>query len=332
MTEREHAGLAAEHVFETLAAHDPALVVVPLRASPDVVGDVHDWLAGFDLPLRLVWCNAPDVEVLLAEAGLDGDGGKGRDVWLALGVAAEAADYVVVHDADASSYDPSHVPRLVAPLTGEFSFVKGYYARVENGRLYGRLYRLFVGPLVRALGDAHDADVLDYLAAFRYPLSGEFAATADLARSLSVPRHWGLEVATLGDAFEHAGFAGSAQVDLGRHEHDHRSVGGPSGLADMSRQVGASLFRVVERHGVAPDYATLPDRYREIARRLVDQYAADARFNGLSYDRGAELDQVDAYAVAVEPPTGETELPAWSSVPLDPDDVVAASRTALAGD
>jgi len=62
--------------------------------------------------------------------------GKGRDVWLALGVAARH-DYVVVHDADATTYSVAHVPKLLFPLANGFQFSKGYYARVENGRLYG---------------------------------------------------------------------------------------------------------------------------------------------------------------------------------------------------
>ena len=325
MTEREHASLAAERVFEVLSDLPVAAVVVPLRAPADRVDSIRTWLRGFDLPLTLLWCNAPAVEDRLAAAGLDGEAGKGRDVWLALGPAAEAADYVAVHDADARGYDAAQLRRLTWPLDRGFDFSKGYYARVENDRLYGRLFRLFYVPLVRALADAHDAPVLSYLDAFRYALAGEFAVTASLAKRLSVPRGWGLEVATLGDAFEHAGFDGTAQVDLGTHEHDHRSVGGPGGLAGMSEGVGAALLGAVERHGVHPDYETLPDRYRQTARVLVDQYAADAAFNGLSFDRDAERRQVEVYADAVAPRGDDPPLPAWTETSLTPDDVLAAA-------
>ncbi|WP_121822229.1 glycosyltransferase family protein [Halostella salina] len=329
MTDREHAGLAAEHVLTTLAEVDPARVVVPLRAPADRVPAFVEWLDTFDAPTELLWCNAPGVEAVLDDAGLDDGFGKGRDVWLALGVASETADYVAVHDADATTYSASHVPRLLAPLADGHAFSKGYYARVENGRLYGRLFRLFYAPLVRALADAHDVPVLDYLAAFRYALAGEFAMTADLARDLRAQRAWGLEVGTLGDAFEHAGFAGTAQVDLGRHEHDHRSVSGPTGLADMARQVGAALFRVVEAGGVSPDYGTLPERYRDAAGALVRQYAADASFNGLDYDPAAEREQVAAYADAVEEPGADDRLPAWSETAIAPETVAGASAEAI---
>jgi glucosyl-3-phosphoglycerate synthase len=328
MTEREYAGLAAERVLSELEAVAPGEVVVPLRVSAEKVEPFLDWLDGFDLSLSVLWCNGPGVIDLLNGHGLNGAAGKGRDVWLALGVAAADREYVVVHDADARTYEASDVARLLAPLSRGYDFSKGYYARVENGRLYGRLCRLFYAPLVRALADAHlGADVVSYLDSFRYALAGEFGATADLARALRVERHWGLEVGTLGEAFSYAGFEGTAQVDLGRYEHDHRAVSGPTGLSDMSRHVGKALFRGVESHGVNPDYETLPERYRRVADELVEQYAADAAFNGLDYDRGDEREQVDAYAEAVRPPGEDRRLPAWRETDLTPEEVLAASRT-----
>lgn len=328
MTEREYAGLAAERVLSELESAAPGEVVVALRAPPEKVGAFCDWLSGFDLPLSVVWANGPGVTDLLDEYGLNGAAGKGRDVWLALGVAAARSEYVVVHDADAKTYEAGDVARLLFPLSRGYEFSKGYYARVENGRLYGRLCRLFYAPLVRALADAHpDAAVLDYLDSFRYALAGEFGATADFVRALRVERHWGLEVGTLGEAFGYAGFAGTAQVDLGRYEHDHRAVSGPTGLSDMSRHVGRALLRAVESHGVTPDYATLPERYRRTAQSFVEQYAADAGFNGLDYDRSEEREQVDIYAEAVVPPGEDRRLPAWREVALTPDDVLEVSRS-----
>ncbi|MFB6122737.1 MAG: glycosyl transferase family 2 [Haloferacaceae archaeon] len=326
MTEREYAGLAAERVLSELERVSPASVVVPLRAAADRVAPFYDWLTDFDLPLSVVWCNGPRVEDALDEYGLDGDAGKGRDVWLALGQALDGdAEYVAVHDADTETYSRRDVPRLLFPLARGYDFSKGYYARVENGRLYGRLFRLFYEPLVRALRATHDASVLAYLDAFRYALAGEFAATTDLAARLRVQRSWGLEVGTLGDAFDHAGFAGSAQVDLGAYEHDHRAVGGPTGLSDMSRHVAVALFRVLADHGVTPDYASLRDRYREAATEFVRAYEADAAFNDLSYDREDELSQVETYDDAIAPPEADRRLPPWAETALDPATVREAT-------
>lgn len=330
MTEHEYAGLAAERILTELERVDPGRVIVALRAPPARIDAFREWLAGFDLQLELLWCNAPPVGGLLAERGLDGDrAGKGRDVWLALGVAAAAHDYVVLHDADAKTYSAADVARLLHPLEQGYDFSKGYYARVEGDGLYGRLFRLFYAPLVRTLADRHDEDVLEYLDSFRYALAGEFAMTADLATEVRVQRQWGLEVGTLGEAFERVGFEGSAQVDLGTHQHDHRPVGGPTGLSDMSEHVGTALFRVLEAQGVEPEYETLPERFRETASRFVRQYAADATFNGLAHDPDDDRAQVETYADAIVEPGADERLPAWSTLSLKPEDVLAASRTAV---
>ncbi|QLD90196.1 glycosyl transferase family 2 [Natronomonas salina] len=328
MTEREHASPAAEGVLSALEAVDPGRVVVPLSASPERVGEVAAWLDGFDLPLEVLWCDGPELARLLSRAGIDGRRGKGRDVWLALGVASDS-DYVVVHDADAKTYDERHVPKLLFPLAHGHAFSKGYYARVENDRLYGRLFRLFYRPLVEALSAGDHVAVVDYLGAFRYALAGEFATTGALARRLRVQRGWGLEVGTLGEAYRLVGADGTAQVDLGVHEHDHRTVTGPSGLSDMSEQVAAALFRAVEDNGGAPDYDGLAERYRTAAARLVDAYELDAAFNDLTYDRVDELRQVDAYAGTIEPPGADTRLPPWQSADLTAEAVVDAATADL---
>ncbi len=329
MTDCDYASLAAERVLATLEGVDPERVVVALRATASDVADIVGWVEGFDLDAEVVWCTAPRVEARLRETGLDGAVGKGRDVWLALGLAAES-EFVAVHDVDATSYGDSLVDRLLFPLAAGYDFSKGYYARVEDGRLYGRLVRLFLAPLMDVLGDGHDDPLLEYLGAFRYPLAGEFAATGGLVRRLRVQRGWGLEVGTLGEAYAAAGFEGSAQVDLGVHEHDHRSVSGPEGLGDMSRGVGGALFRALADSGIDPDFETLPGRYRRRALEMVEQYAADAVFNGLEYDAIAEREQVETYAGAIEPPGEDRRLPAWRDAPVDPGEIRRLSREAIA--
>ena len=339
LTERDHTSLAAERVLSTLEGVDPGQVLIAVRADERQIGDVVSWVDGFDLSTTVLWCTAPRLEARLAERGLDGTAGKGRDIWLGLGVASDA-EYVVVHDADVVNYDATQVPRLLFPLTREYEFVKGYYARVENDRLYGRLFRLFIVPMLRALaadatgaaetGNQEGEDLLAYLRAFRYALAGEFATTGALARRLRAPRGWGLEIGTLGDAFDATGFGGTAQVDLGVHEHEHRSVGGPDGLDEMAGQVGATLFTVLEEHGLAPDYDALPGRYRRCAREVIDQYETDAAFNGFRFDRAGEREQVDRYAAAIEPPDGDNRLPAWRNADLDPETVAAISAQAIA--
>lgn len=329
MTEREHATLAAERLLSRLADLAPGRVIIALRCTPDLITTYQRWLDGFDLSTRILWCTGPTVRDVLADHGLDGEAGKGRDVWMALGIAAAEYPYIVCHDADAKSFTGTDVNRLAAPLAREFSFTKGYYARIEENRLYGRLLRLFFIPLIRTLRQQHSAEILDYLGAFRYALAGEFGVSADLATRFRIQRRYGLEVGTLGDAFDHAGFEGTAQVDLGRYEHDHRAVGGPTGLAAMAEQVGAALFNVVEDHDVVPDYRALRSGFETTAETLVRQYAADAAFNGLDYDIETERQQVDQYAESIHGPAEDDRLPPWQSLELTADDILAATRTDL---
>lgn len=317
------------HVFDALESVAPSTVLVPLRAPQDVAAAFDRWAADFDLDVTTLWCNAPTVAPLLEEYGLDGAMGKGRDVWLGLGLAAQQADYVAVHDADASTYSPTHVPRLLAGLDMGYEFVKGYYARVEDGQLFGRLARLFVAPLLRALSGDHDDPLLAYLSAFRYPLAGEFAFTADAARSIRAQRAWGLEIGMLGEAYDVVGQTATAQVDLGMHRHDHRPVGGRGGLSTMAQEVGGALFRVLEDRGLAPDYERLPDAYRDAADTLIRQYGADAAVNGLTYDAAAERSQVQSYADSIRSPGPDDRLPAWTETTLSPTSVLEVSRDAL---
>lgn len=330
MTEREHAALAAERMLSSLGDVAPGRVIVALRCSPDRIQAYREWLSGFDVDLEVFWTTGPALRERLAEHDLDGSAGKGRDVWMALGIAAADHPYVVCHDADAKSFTPSDINRLAAPLQRDFSFTKGYYARIEDNRLYGRLLRLFYVPLIRTLHEHHDAPILEYLGAFRYALAGEFGATAELATRFRIERRFGLEIGTLGDAFDHAGFDGTAQVDLGRYEHEHRAVSGPTGLTDMCEEVAAALFRVIEDHDIVPDYSALQSTFRTTANDLLRMYAADAAFNGLTYDPEEEREQIEVYAEAIHPTSNDDRLPPWRAVDLTPEELLEASRTDLA--
>jgi glucosyl-3-phosphoglycerate synthase len=97
----------------------------------------------------------------------------------------------------------------------------------------------------------------------------------------------------------------------------------------MSRHVAQALFRVITDHGVDPAYDALRDRYREAARSLVRSYELDAGFNGLEYDRAGELEQVETYAAAIEPPGPDDRLPPWRSTPVSPERVATAATADL---
>ncbi|MFB6146979.1 MAG: glycosyl transferase family 2 [Halobacteriaceae archaeon] len=325
MLAQDRGQAAPARVLESLAAAGPGRLLVALSAAPEEVGPALAWLDGLDCDPDVLWCDGPRVTDLLGERGIDGPSGKGRDLWLAVGVAAER-DYVLLHDADVRTVQPRDARKLIYPLTADFDFAKAYYARTEDGRLYGRLCRLFYDPLVETLLEANDEPLLDYLDAFRYGLAGECAMTTAVARRLRPYPGWGFEVGALGDAYAVAGAERSAQVDLGRYAHDHRAVEGAGGLSTTAAGVANALFQLLSVHGVDPDFDDLAARYRERARAYVRRYEADAGLNDFDYDAADERSQVATYARAIEPPGPDERLPAWDATRLDPDEVWRAAR------
>ncbi|MFC6722756.1 glycosyl transferase family 2 [Halobacteriaceae bacterium SHR40] len=328
LAERDHASPAANRAMEKLEAVDPGRVLIALRADSDAVSRIVEWVDSFEFDGTVLWCTAPAIKTALEANGIDSAAGKGRDVWLAVGVASKS-EYVVVHDADATTYDTAHVPKLLFPLANGYDFAKGYYARVENQQLYGRLFRLFYTPLVQVLEAEHHHPFVSYLDSFRYALAGEFAMTAETAQSVRSPSGWGLEVGTLGDTFDIAGFEGTAQVDLGIHKHEHRSVEGSGGLGQMCAEVGETLFTVLEEQGLELDYDRLRSQYHDRADQIVEQYAGDAAFNGFAFDEQREHDQAATYAEAITPPTTDDRLPAWQEIALDPAEIEEHSAAAI---
>ena len=107
----------------------------------------------------LLWNSGPRVKALYqrleAEGLTTGDGGKGRSTWLAFGyvLGSGVARVIAMHDCDIRTYDREFLARLCYPTAHpnlNYEFAKGYYGRVAD-RLYGRVTRLFVTPLLRAM-------------------------------------------------------------------------------------------------------------------------------------------------------------------------------------
>ena len=286
---------------------------------------------------HIIWENGPRVIALLKQLqdrGLDiqQHRGKGRAVWLGLGVATVHAGAIALHDADIITYDRSYPLKLLFPLLEpEFgiAFTKAYYARLSSGdprRINGRVTRLFVAPLLNSLMDVWgDKPYLRYLSAYRYPLSGEFALTSDLALTTRIPANWGLEVGLLAEVYRNVALKRIAQVDLGTFDHKHQTVGQSAnqGLQKMCRDILHSLLRTLtetEQVVIGPDQLrSLRIKFRREAQDLARQYFVDARFNGLEYDRHQEENTLERFEQVVvnageqylEDPTG-TEIPDWT--------------------
>ncbi len=179
-----------------------------------------------------------------------GGDGKGRSCWLAYGylLATADCDVIALHDCDIVNYDRLLLARLCYPVAHPnlgFEFCKGYYARVTE-RMHGRVTRLFMAPLIRAMESMYPtAPFLKFLESFRYPLAGEFAMRADLARVNRIPGDWGLEVGVLAEIFRNCAVSRICQVDLAdtyEHKHQALSEDDPSkGLRRMATDIAKSL-------------------------------------------------------------------------------------------
>lgn len=191
------------------------------HAKAEEFGRTRDQFAHLPQEMQVVWTGSPAMENLCsqlwAEGFLEATGGKGRALWLCIGyiLACRDTEVIAVHNCDILTYDRLLLGRLAYPLVVpdmEYDFAKGYYARVTD-RLHGRVTRLFVTPVMRALRSMlGPLPFLEYLDSYRYPLSGEFSLRAFLARSILVPSNLGLEIGLLCEAYRNCTLRHICQV------------------------------------------------------------------------------------------------------------------------
>ena len=160
---------------------------------------------------RVLWNDGPRLQALDAELQkLDlapRELGKGRNVWYCMGytLASNRSESVALHDCDILTYDRSLLARLIYPVAHprfNYEFCKGYYARVADGKINGRVSRLLVTPLLRALKKTlGEMEYLEYMDSFRYPLAGEFSFRRDVLNDILIPSDWGLEIGVLSEMY-----------------------------------------------------------------------------------------------------------------------------------
>jgi glucosyl-3-phosphoglycerate synthase len=266
------------------------------------------------IPCNVIWCNKPEVASVLEELkekGLDviAPKGKGKDLWIAIGVASLELHAFALHDADIVSYTEDLPTRLLYPIIEpklDFFFCKGYYARISENdkRLYGRICRLFTNPIIQALQEkvGDRSEFLRYLSSFRYILSGEIAIYSDLALNLRIPSDWGFEVGMLAELFRNASYKRICEVDLGFYDHKHKQVNKEASLQVAEDSLVCLLRTLTETDHIEVSEAflhSLQIMYKRIAQDKIRQYHADALCNNLNYDRHEEESTVDFLANAV---------------------------------
>lgn len=314
-------------------------VVVALgHANEEQFAAAREFFASLPQKTTVVWVDGSRVQGLLREMeerGLAvGPDGKGRSAWLAYGyvLARAECDAIALHDCDILSYNRELLARLVYPVANPklgFEFCKGYYSRVTD-RLHGRATRLLVTPLIRALQRmVGHQPFLTFMNSFRYPLAGEFAMIADLARVNRIPGDWGLEVGVLAEVYRNVSPGRVCQSDLSdAYEHKHQALSPEDpkkGLMRMAVDITKSILRTLAEEGVPISdglLKSLPVTYLRTAREMMARYQNDALINSLTFDQHEEGQAVEAFARAVRlasdeylaDPVGLPLIPNWNRV------------------
>ena len=314
------------------------IVVAIGRADRHQFEHAQKFFAPLGSRCRLIWIEGPEVQECirqLTDNGLDiGSPGKGRATWLSLGyvLARGRSRIIALHDADILTYDRQLLARLCYPLADQslgYEYAKGYYSRVTD-RLHGRVTRLFLTPLIRALNQLiGPLPLLQYLDSFRYPLAGEFVMHADLARSVRIPGDWGLEVGMLYEVYRNTSVRRVCQVDVAdNYDHKHQAMSpedASTGLNRMAREIAKTLLRTLTMEGVVLTpgfFTTMRVVYLKTAQDAVRAYHDVASLNGLRFDRHAETLAVEMFSRALARASEEFErdplayvgLPNWNRV------------------
>ena len=256
--------------------------------------------------------------------------GKGCNVWYCFGYvqAAGRAKAVALHDCDIVTYDRSLLARLLYPIANarfNYEFCKGFYARIAEGKLNGRVCRLLVSPLIRTMKKVIGPEpYLDYLDSFRYPLAGEFSMHVDVLKDLRIPSDWGLEIGVLSEVYRNYSTNRLCQVEIAdNYDHKHQDLSpddATRGLSRMSLDISKSLFRKLATLGAVFDHGTVRTvkaAYLRVALDLIESYANDASINGLTLDRDAEERAVELFAANLLR-AGESFLESGEETPFIP--------------
>lgn len=279
--------------------------------------------------------------------------GKGRNVWYCMGylLAAGKVDSVALHDCDILTYHRDLLARLIYPVANprfNYEFCKGYYSRVAKGKINGRVSRLFVTPLLRALKRVQGhSDYLEFMDSFRYPLAGEFSFRTDVLIDIRIPSDWGLEIGVLSEMHRNYAHNRLCQVDIAdTYDHKHQDLSledSKAGLSKMSVDIAKAVFRKMATHGAvfsAETFRTLKATYLRIALDFVETYHNDARMNGLLHDIHTEEAAVEAFAENLvdagrhflDNPMETPFIPSWNRVASAMPEVFSRLREAVEED
>ena len=306
---------------------------------------------------RVLWNEGPRLKAL--DAKLEALGlapkelGKGRNVWYCMGyvLATGKAESVALHDCDILTYDRGLLARLIYPVANplfNYEFCKGYYARVADGKINGRVSRLLVTPLIRALQKVvgHN-EYLEYMDSFRYPLAGEFSFRRDVLNDIRIPSDWGLEIGVLSEMQRNYSHNRLCQADIAKtYDHKHQDLSANNdqgGLSKMSIDITKALIRKLATQGETfstETFRSLKATYYRIALDFIETYNNDAIMNGLKLDIHSEEKAVELFASNImkagesflDNPMETPFIPSWNRVVSAMPDVLEQLKDAVEQD
>lgn len=327
------------------------------RATEDEFCKAIEFFKYLGQPHQILWNDGPRLKKLDEELQALGvaptEMGKGRNVWYCMGyaLATKEAESIALHDCDILTYDRSLLARLIYPVAHpqfNYEFCKGYYARYSDGKLNGRVARLLVTPLLKALKRVmgHN-DYLDYMDSFRYSLSGEFSFRQDVLNDIRIPSDWGLEIGVLSEMQRNYAANRLCQVDIANvydHKHQDLSLNNcDGGLSKMSIDITKAFFRKLATQGYTLNtetMRTIKATYYRIALDYIETYKNDAIINGLKVDIHTEEKSVEMFAKNImqagqtflEKPMETPFIPSWNRVISAMPDVLTRLAQAVEDD
>lgn len=311
-----------------------------------------------DLPQKtsIIWNSGPRISEIYREieaADLHtGDEGKGKSVWMAYGyvLSQQNIHVIALHDCDIVTYSRDMLARLCYPVANpnlNYDFCKGFYSRITE-KMHGRVTRLLVTPLIRALQKIFGYHpLLVFFDSFRYPLAGEFSMDVELARVNKIPGDWGLEVGVLAEVYRNTSLRRVCQVDIAEnYEHKHQELSpedATRGLHKMCVDICKSIFRTLASEGVVFSEGLLKSlvaTYVRTAQDMLKRYEDDAAVNGLFFDRHAESLAVETFTgglkkaseIIMDDPLGVPLISSWDRVTSAVPDILYKIKEAVSED
>ena len=291
------------------------------------------------IPFSILWNDGPKLKKLDKELKkidlAPKQMGKGRNVWYCIGmaIARDEARSVALHDCDIKTYDRRLLAKLFYPVENplfNYEFCKGYYPRIADNRMHGRVARLLVNPLLTAMEKTiGKSDYIDFMKSFKYPLAGEFSFRRNILPELRISSDWGIEIAILSEMQRNYSSNNICQVELAdNYDHKHQILSikdSSKGLSKMSIDIIKTLVRKLATQGYSfskETFRSIKATYYRSALDLIDIYRSDAQMNGLKFDSHNEEKTVELFALNImkagelffESPMDTPFIPTWHRV------------------